>query len=81
MANIYFPKSSNIIQRTTSGSGYTEIVLNIQPNNVIFFDTSSALISMSADIFNLTSSWSVSSSYVLNSTAGGADILQVQVFM
>lgn len=64
MANIYFPAASNLLQRTTSGSGYTEVVLGIVPNTIFFFDTASAMISMSSDVFNLTASQAATSSFV-----------------
>lgn len=65
MANIYYPKNSVILQRTTSGSAFTEVVIDVVPD-VIFYFSGSNLQGFSASYLSVTSSWAenvISSSY------------------
>jgi hypothetical protein len=67
MAVIYYPSSSLILQRTTSGSNYTEIVISNEPNAVFFFDTGSQIAQLSQSVVLITASWAqttISASYV-----------------
>jgi len=63
MAIIYYPNSSFILQRTTSGSVYTEIVTSTVPNSIFFFDSASQLAAISASTMYVTSSWAISASW------------------
>lgn len=70
MANIYYPSQSLILQRNTSGSSYTELILSVYPPNVFFFDASGSLTAST----NLTASYvatasnSISASYALTAS-------------
>lgn len=70
MANIYYPTDSIILQRTTSGSLFTETILSIHPD-VVFYFSGSDLTGFSSSHLNVTSSWSnssISSSYALTAS-------------
>lgn len=62
MSIIYYPLSTTVNQRTVSGSAYTELSLDVVPNIVFFFNTSSQLDYASASIFPYTTSFAVSAS-------------------
>jgi hypothetical protein len=64
MAVVYYPKDSVILKRDTNSSSFEQIVLNSQPNTILYFGTDSELSAFSASTVFITSSCSVSSSYV-----------------
>lgn len=61
MANLYFPTSSKILERVVTNGAYTEVLLNVVPNTVFFFDSASNLVGQSVPM-QLTASNAVSAS-------------------
>ena len=47
---------------TTSGSNYESVYLNVQPNTIIYFDTSSMMQGVDASIIPITASWALTAS-------------------
>ena len=47
---------------TTSGSNYESVYLNVQPNTIIYFDTSSMMQGVNASIIPITASWALTAS-------------------
>jgi hypothetical protein len=70
MAVIYYPKNSLLYIRdtVTSASNYESVVLSIQPNTVLYFDTSSVS-ALTPTQVPWTASWALTASIALN--AGG----------
>lgn len=64
MAVIYYPKNELIYIRdtTTSGSNYESVYLNVQPNTIIYFDTSSMMQGVNASLIPITASWAMTAS-------------------
>ena len=70
MSIIYYPSASVVLQRTTSGSSYREIVINTVPSSILFFDTSSQTSKALASNLNVTSSYSDLASFTITSSVG-----------
>lgn len=64
MAVIYYPKNQLMYIRdtTVSASNFESIVLNVSPNTVLYFDTSSLIQTVNATQIPITASWALTSS-------------------
>jgi hypothetical protein len=64
MAVIYYPKNQLMFIRdtTVSASNFESVVLNVQPNTVLYFDTSSLINSVNAQMIPITASWALTAS-------------------
>lgn len=58
MAIIYYPRKKTLVERTTDNGAYSQVVLDVYPNTVIMFDSSSHAIT---DVGTLaaTASWAM----------------------
>lgn len=67
MAVIYYPKNQLMYIRdtTVSASNFESIVLNVSPNTVLYFDTSSLIQTVNATQIPITASWAMTSSVSL----------------
>ena len=70
MAIIYYPKSSYMYQKDTVSASYENLVLSVNPNTILYFDTASGINAISASTIMITSSWAVSASWVGGNLAG-----------
>ncbi len=68
MAIIYYPTSTAVFARSSSNGLYQEQVLSINPDTIIYFDTSSNISGISSSLLQITSSLSISSSYSVSSS-------------
>lgn len=64
MAIIYYPKGQKMYQKDTVSGSYENLVLSVNPNTVLYFDTASGINAISASTIMVTSSWAVSASWV-----------------
>ena len=64
MAVIYYPKNQLMFIRdtTVSASNFESVVLNVQPNTVLYFDTSSLINNVNAQMIPITASWALTAS-------------------
>jgi hypothetical protein len=64
MAVIYYPKNQLMFIRdtVTSASNYESVYLNVQPNTIIYFETSSYMQSINASTIPITASWAMTAS-------------------
>lgn len=64
MAVLYYPKNSLMYIRdtVTSASNYEGVFLNVQPNTIIYFDTSSMMQGINASLIAITASWAQTAS-------------------
>lgn len=67
MAVIYYPKDQIMYRRDTNSASYESVVLTINPNTILYFDSGSGLNAISASEVPVTSSWAISASYAFNS--------------
>lgn len=60
MAIIYYPRSKKLLERTTDNGGYQQVILDVYPNTIVMFDSSSHAIT---DVGTLaaTASWAINS--------------------
>lgn len=70
MSVLYYPKANVMAKRDTANVAYEEVVLSLNPNTVLYFDSGSGLNAISASVIMLTASWAqnaiaVTSSYSL----------------
>ena len=64
MAVIYYPKNQLMFIRdtTVSASNFESVVLNVQPNTVLYFDTTSLVNNVNAQMIPITASWALTAS-------------------
>lgn len=62
MAVIYYPKNQLMYIRDTTSASYESVYLNVQPNTIIYFDTSSYMQSIDASTIPITASWAMTAS-------------------
>ena len=68
MATIFYPQSAQILTRTTSGSGYTELLIATVPNSIFWFDTGSSVSALTASQMAITASYAGTASYVVSAS-------------
>jgi hypothetical protein len=78
MAIIYYPKSSFVFKRDTLSASYEQVSINVAPNTILYFDTSSNLNALSASTFYLTASNATSASYALTTTIANVALIADQ---
>lgn len=72
MANIFYPSDSLIVQRTTSGSSFSQIIIDKEPSTILYFgDTLQQLVS---ETLNITASRSITASYAVNGGGSGTSL-------
>jgi len=85
MATIYYPSNASVYTRIISGSGITELFINVAPDTVFFLTGSTYITSSFGLIFISTgSTYPITASWANNSSiaviVGGEAILQTQIF-
>jgi hypothetical protein len=65
MAIVYYPKNSVMYKRDTTTAGYEQVVLNLNPGEILYFDTASNVTALQNGITDsISSSYSFTSSYI-----------------
>ena len=64
MAVVYYPKQTIILKRDTISSSYEQVVLNTQPNTILYFGSNS-LEEISGSTIYITSSHALTASYMV----------------
>lgn len=72
MAVIYYPTESEIIQRITTETGFTQIIIDKEPATVLYFSSESN--QLFSETLNITASRSITASYALNGGGSGTSL-------
>lgn len=71
MAILYYPKNQVLASRDASNPLFVQLILGMQPNTVIYFDTASSGTNVSASYLYITASLADTASYALNASSAG----------